>query len=190
MHAAAINASAGSLGAASAASASTSKLGLSTSSRARRGKSDVVRRETSVRCIGVVQGMPRVQLCAVLAHELCHVLMTLKNFPTDIGEAVVEGMCELWKHLYLTHLKSSGDASADFWLQRMTENLDPVYGDGFRAAQASLQAMPSDATHSAMQELLKHVRRHKAFPAAAAAEAASLSKEKNKAAKRKVVLRA
>lgn len=118
-------------------------------------------REThAVESIAVLQGMPWVQLSAVLAHELCHAFLKLKRFPA-LDPTAEEGMCELWAHLWLTHVAEGGGAAlagragsregaaaaaaaaaaaegaveeARRRLRRMEENRDPVYGGGLRAA--------------------------------------------------------
>lgn len=121
----------------------------------KKARDKLVTRETSVRAIAVVYGLPHTQMCAVIAHELCHALLNLKEFPYDLDEVVVEGLCELWKHKYLSHLESEGRADATFWIRRMNENLDPVYGKGFRLAAQALEEIPS------LGDLLRHVRRHR-----------------------------
>jgi uncharacterized Zn finger protein (UPF0148 family) len=104
----------------------------------------------SVNSIAVLRGMPWVQLSAVLAHELCHAFLKLKRFPA-LDPTAEEGMCELWAHLWLTHVAEGGGAAdaaretgegaaagaveeARRRLRRMETNSDPVYGGGLRAA--------------------------------------------------------
>jgi hypothetical protein len=85
-----------------------------------------------VRGVAALVAMPRLQLGAVLAHELCHAFMHLLRFPR-LPALVAEGVCELWAWLWLAE-QSGAEAAAR--LERLVRNPDVVYGDGLRAAVA------------------------------------------------------
>ena len=58
--------------------------------------------------IATLNGLPPRHLSFILAHELCHAFMHLHRFP-HMEDAVVEGVCELWGHMYLQHcIKQDG----------------------------------------------------------------------------------
>jgi len=88
----------------------------------------------SVKGIKVVNCLPRTQCGAVIAHELCHSFMTLTGFAggsssglggsqkvvnakngllaKDLDSKVVEGLCELFAHLWLKSVRNSSAAAA------------------------------------------------------------------------------
>lgn len=92
--------------------------------------------------IAVLNGMPRIQLSAVLAHELCHAFLRLLRFP-DLDRKSEEGMCELWSHLWLSHVAATAPrasaAEATTRLKRLHANTNPIYGDGLREALAAYE---------------------------------------------------
>ena len=112
--------------------------------------------------------MPRLQLGATLAHELCHAFLVLKGFPAEgLRAELVEGLCELFAHAWLSAALDGAAPDglrddAKLLLARMESNPDPVYGGGLRAARAALAGVGGD-----VPRLLRHVRRHCAWPAPA-----------------------
>ena len=60
----------------------------------------MVSKTFEVRGIAALVSLPRLQLGAVLAHELCHAFMHLLRFPR-LPPTVEEGVCELWANLWL-----------------------------------------------------------------------------------------
>ena len=104
-----------------------------------------------------------------------------------LSPATTEGLCELFAFLFLQSLlEASGgaegggggqgdgtgggsdadSASARLHSERMRENKDKVYGNGFRAALAAFENMvdqKGNATRS-LPELLRHVKRTGALP--------------------------
>ena len=141
-----------------------------------------------VRGVGVLAGMPRAQCGAVIAHELGHAFMHLTLFGRRLqrrqsasAPAVVEGLCELFAHLYLQSLfdvtafrgaevgagREAGDAaSARLFMALMKSNADPVYGGGYRSALAAYGNMilPKEGDCLPLPALLRHVSRTGTLP--------------------------
>ena len=78
--------------------------------------------------IYVVGGVPRTDMMATLAHELTHVWQFYNAHP-KMDRAVSEGSCNYASYLVLRKL---GDSEADYLIESMLKNQDPVYGRGFR----------------------------------------------------------
>jgi len=107
----------------------------------------------TVEAIMILYGLPREFVASIMAHELCHVLIIEKKFP-DLEPFVEEGLCELSEYLWL----SERDTPMAKFRQWATENNpDPIYGDGFRAAQKA-QGKANFVT------LLKYVKTNGCFP--------------------------
>ncbi len=83
--------------------------------------------------ISVLSGLPRIAFMGVLAHELLHVWIHEQGL-SHLSHAEVEGFCNLGTALMLSQaLKGPDAALAQVLLQRMEEDPDPAYGDGYRA---------------------------------------------------------
>ncbi|PKL79431.1 MAG: hypothetical protein CVV27_01905, partial [Candidatus Melainabacteria bacterium HGW-Melainabacteria-1] len=84
--------------------------------------------------IYVLFGLPRLAFMGVLAHELLHVWLNDRGLQPG-SEQVVEGFCNLG-----TALIYQNDASplAQVLLQRMADDPDPVYGQGYRLMRTRL----------------------------------------------------
>jgi hypothetical protein len=85
--------------------------------------------------IHVLNGMPRIAFMGVLAHELLHVWINERHLK-HLKPQHVEGFCNLATALMYTQAPRSEDreeqALAKVLLQRLAEDTDPVYGDGYR----------------------------------------------------------
>lgn len=68
---------------------------------------------------------------------------------------VEEGLCELWASCWLA-APAMKDKLAQFLLEQMDRNTDPVYGDGYRAARKALR-------HLTFPSLLEYARRNRNF---------------------------
>ncbi|MBP2681330.1 MAG: hypothetical protein H6Q78_1193 [Candidatus Krumholzibacteriota bacterium] len=77
-------------------------------------------------------GMPRVQMASTAAHELMHVWQFRKG-RLDQDAAVSEGSCNFASYLVLRKL---GEPEAEFVIDGMLRDPDPVYGEGFRRVKA------------------------------------------------------
>ncbi len=71
-----------------------------------------VKKTPSVKGVGCLDKMPLVQLQAVLAHELCHCFLCLRNF-SRMTPAEEEGLCELFRFLWLSHYSESASTTAE-----------------------------------------------------------------------------
>jgi hypothetical protein len=80
----------------------------------------------------LLYGMPRVQMASTAAHELMHVWQFRKG-RLDQDAAISEGSCNLASYLVLRKL---GGQEAEFVIDGMIRDPDPVYGDGFRLVKA------------------------------------------------------
>ena len=116
-----------------------------------------------VRGIAALISMPRLQLGAVLAHELCHAFMHLFQFPS-LPPLVAEGICELWSSLWLEATATAGDPEATARLQLLERNRDPVYGDGLRQAKACwTEFKASHKSQAQLPDFMKMVKKHCGF---------------------------
>lgn len=101
--------------------------------------------------IHVLSGLPKVAFKGVLAHELLHVWINERPLK-HLSHAQVEGFCNLGSALICQNaLKNEGDELARVLLQRMDEDPDPAYGDGYRAMAWRLQQMGWPALLKALQ---------------------------------------
>lgn len=87
--------------------------------------------------IRIVRGLPRVRFQAVAVHELSHVWLANQK-ALALPRWVSEGFCELVAYRFVSNFRSSdGAAERD----RMLENPDPVYGEGFRKMKRTCDAL-------------------------------------------------
>ncbi|MFD0205896.1 MULTISPECIES: protein DA1 [Saccharothrix] len=87
----------------------------------------------------VVSGMPATQFGQVLAHEMGHAWLALCPGAGIRGAREEEGLCELVASWWLRH---RGGRLARYYLDRLSSNPDPVYGDGYREAERRASARP------------------------------------------------
>jgi hypothetical protein len=80
----------------------------------------------------LLYGMPRVQTTGTAAHELMHVWQFRKG-RLDQDPAVSEGSCNFASYLVL---RKMGGPGAEFVIDGMLKDPDPVYGEGFRRVKA------------------------------------------------------
>jgi hypothetical protein len=138
----------------------------------------MVSKTFEVRGIAALVSLPRLQLGAVLAHELCHAFMHLLRFPR-LPPTVEEGVCELWANLWLQAVADgseqqtncdddsivrTSEVEASSRLLQMRRNTDPVYGDGLRNAMACYEefvAKHGDGVSRSLPEFMKIVRQRR-----------------------------
>jgi hypothetical protein len=80
----------------------------------------------------LLYGMPRMQMASTAAHELMHVWQFQKG-RLDQDAAVSEGSCNFASYIVL---RKTGGPEAEFVIDGMIRDPDPVYGDGFRRVKA------------------------------------------------------
>jgi hypothetical protein len=80
----------------------------------------------------LLYGMPRIQMASTAAHELMHVWQFQKG-RLDQDAAVSEGSCNLASYIVL---RKMGGPEAEFVIDGMIRDPDPVYGEGFRRVKA------------------------------------------------------
>jgi hypothetical protein len=85
----------------------------------------------TVRSINVADGLPMTLFGRVLAHEIAHAW--LAGLSGDRGPLEEEGLCELVAAWWLRH---RGGPLATHLLRAMHQSPDPVYGVGYRYAEA------------------------------------------------------
>lgn len=85
--------------------------------------------------VAILKGLSRQVMQGVAAHELGHAWLFLHGID-GLSLQMEEGFCNLLSHLY--HGKFDTD-EARFCKRVIEENPDTIYGDGFRAVQASVQ---------------------------------------------------
>jgi len=98
--------------------------------------------------IYVLRGMPRTEMIATLAHELTHVWQFL-NGPLDQDAAVSEGSCNFASYLVL---RKMGGEEADFIIDGMLSDEDPVYGVGFRQVKMYAESRGTQAWLEQLQK--------------------------------------
>jgi hypothetical protein len=76
----------------------------------------------------LLNGMPRVQMASTAAHELMHVWQ-FRNGRLDRAADISEGSCNFASYLVLRKI---GGVEAEFVIDGMLKDPDPVYGGGFR----------------------------------------------------------
>ncbi len=72
--------------------------------------------------------LPKLQFAGVLAHELIHLWVDIKNLKLSLN--LEEGLCNLGSWLVYT---SANTPLSKILIQNLYDNPDPVYGDGFRS---------------------------------------------------------
>ncbi|KAG0561999.1 hypothetical protein KC19_9G109300 [Ceratodon purpureus] len=105
-------------------------------------------RHCEVTAILVLFGLPKLLTGSILAHELMHAWIRLDGKFPNLANEIEEGICQVIAHIWLTQemdkLKKKGASSAtkelaEFFKHQIETDSSPVYGDGYRAAQASVQ---------------------------------------------------
>jgi len=76
----------------------------------------------------LLEGMPEVEMLAVVAHELMHVWQGSRN-PLQEDDILREGSANYAAYLVMRRIESKQSA---FMIMRLTEDTDLVYGEGFR----------------------------------------------------------
>lgn len=87
--------------------------------------------------ISILSGLPRIAFMGVLAHELLHVWIHEQDL-RHLSHAQVEGFCNLGTWLMY---QSEDSELAQVLTQRMAEDTDPAYGDGYRAMAWRLEQL-------------------------------------------------
>ncbi len=88
--------------------------------------------------IKILQGLNKTLTCGVLAHELMHIVLIEGQY--KFSHIETEGLCELAS--YFSYKKMNTDIASK-WIERMEQNTDPVYGDGFRIMKSRVQKYKS-----------------------------------------------
>lgn len=86
--------------------------------------------------IFILYGLPRLQFMGVLAHELLHVWLNEKALNEVWGEREIEGFCNLGTALVY---QNDGTPLAGVLHQRLAQDPNPIYGEGYRKMAAKLQ---------------------------------------------------
>ena len=82
--------------------------------------------------VNLLYGMPRTEMIGTLAHELTHVWQ-FSNGGLEQNPAFSEGSCNYASYLVLRKI---GGPEAEFIIETMLKDGDPVYGEGFRQVKA------------------------------------------------------
>jgi hypothetical protein len=91
-------------------------------------------------------GLPRLVFEGVLAHEFLHVWLNSHGF-TRLPERDVEGFCNLATALIY---QQDNSPLAQVLLQRMQQDSDPVYGEGYRRMATRLQQLGWEGVRQAL----------------------------------------
>lgn len=125
-------------------------LGLTRGMLTTVGKSVVERRFMEIL---IQRGLPDEQFKLVAIHELCHAWIFHRGVH-HLPLHVEEGLCVLSEYLWL---RRQATPEAQFWMMRLKNNPDPIYGEGFRQALKCLQKMP-------LPRLMRYIQEKKKFP--------------------------
>ncbi len=101
----------------------------------------------------ILTHLPAVLFEGVAAHELGHAWIFTTRCPTH-AHALAEGFCNYLQYL---HYRREGGDEAEFYMNRMMEDQDPAYGQGFRIVRKI-------AENKGFPALLEHMRRKTDFP--------------------------
>ncbi len=144
--------------------------------------------------IHVLSGLPKIAFMGVLAHELLHVWIHEQGLH-HLSHAEVEGFCNLGTALML---QSEDSDLARVLLQRMAEDPDPAYGDGYRAMAwrltqlgwpALLKALTTPPLLSAPPEVMRPQERTPLAPPTAKPQVPSAPSASDRAAERLAALK-
>ncbi|GAB4831850.1 Protein DA1- 2 [Ancistrocladus abbreviatus] len=141
-------------------------------------------RNCEVTAILVLHGLPRLLTGAILAHELMHGWLRLKDY-RNLNPDVEEGICQVISYMWLeselmpdsrsmrsTSLGPSSSSSltsklgrksevekklGEFFMHQIANDTSPAYGGGFRAAHAAVKKY-------GLQSTLSRISRTRSFP--------------------------
>jgi len=104
----------------------------------------------------VVTGLPRMHFLSTAAHELMHAWLFLNaRYDADEGDSqMIEGSCNAAAMLVLNRLN---DEMADYVVEQMEAETDPIYGGGFRRAKHLIE-------NRGAEYWLEHIRLDPEFP--------------------------
>lgn len=88
--------------------------------------------KTNKHTIYIINGIPALNIEAVIAHELTHVWL-VENTRNNHSDELREGSCNFIAFLYLT---SIGNTRAEQIIKAMENNEDIIYGKGFMAVKS------------------------------------------------------
>jgi hypothetical protein len=104
--------------------------------------------------IVVTRGLPDPVFEAVVVHELGHAWLQ-NNQVRDLEKIEEEGFCEVLAYRFL---RESKHPSAAIHASFMFDNLDPIYGDGFRQVQELVERV-------GFKKVVRSLERDKVLPA-------------------------
>jgi hypothetical protein len=100
-----------------------------------------LQRKTFEHKIYVLNGIPSINLEAIIAHELMH-SWTFQNTKNNQSSEVSEGSCNYISYLYLL---GSSNPDVQYMLKRMEQNPDPIYGRGYLKIKERFGGQPLSA---------------------------------------------
>ncbi|KAJ9508787.1 hypothetical protein QJQ45_028096 [Haematococcus lacustris] len=97
----------------------------------------------SVSAILVLYGLPRLLTGCIIAHELMHAWLRMKNV-AGLDQQVEEGLCQLMAYVWLDQQHGQQkdpeqQRLGSFFAYQIREDTSAVYGDGFRTAYDAFQ---------------------------------------------------
>jgi hypothetical protein len=90
-----------------------------------------------IKGVAVLRGLPATLFQGVTVHELGHVWLIVHNIQEQLSWAE-EGFCELLSYRFYQALKTPESL---YYAQCLEQNLDPIYGEGFRRIRASAERL-------------------------------------------------
>lgn len=94
--------------------------------------------------VQILKGLTKAICCGVLAHEMMHIVLIEQNH--QFTQQETEGLCELASYFVY---KMIGDDISKEWIERMQQNPDPIYGEGYRMMHKRVKQ------YGSLQEYLK-----------------------------------
>lgn len=84
--------------------------------------------------ITVVKGLVRREFGATVVHECMHAWLVQNEFP-PLSDRICEGLCQAMAYRYLREHRD--EIRTKLIMERLRDDPDPVYGDGFRMVRDS-----------------------------------------------------
>ncbi|PWA55665.1 DA1-related protein 2 [Artemisia annua] len=142
-------------------------------------------RRCEVTAILVLYGLPRLLTGAILANQLMHGWLRLKGY-RNLNPEVEEGICHVLSYMWLESEVMPGSTSSssvskkggksrvenklgEFFMHQIAHDASPVYGGGFRAANAAVNTY-------GLRRTLDHIHLTGSFPLCSGVKPSGLGK--------------
>jgi hypothetical protein len=90
---------------------------------------------TEVNGVAILRGLPLTLFQGVTIHELGHAWLTVHDI-ISLSSLEEEGFCEMLSYLFYAAIRTT---ESRVYARAISENIDPVYGEGFRRVYSIVQ---------------------------------------------------